>query len=303
MFTKLHWLALLALLLFPADLRAQETVTDEDEKAIEAAIVGYVTAMNEGDAAAAAAHWSDTGVWIDPWGAEVVGAAAIEEHLTKMFAGGNIPQIELLDVNVRFIAPNVATEEGNVILSRTGEVPHRTNYISVHVKTDAGWKLDSVRETVQPDVSNHAYLQELEWMIGDWVDREGDVTIETTCDWTSNQNFMLRTFKAMNGDVVEVEGTQIVGWDASKQQIRSWVFDSDGGFGSGLWKREGSTWLVEAKFQTAEGLQGSKVSQLTYVDKDTFTFASTDQMLDGEKLPDVGPFSISRKKTESNEEE
>ncbi len=302
MSNKLTQLAVFCMMLVPVQLPAQDAVTDEDEKAIEQAIVGYVTAMNQGDAAGAAGHWSDTGVWIDPWGEEIVGAEAIQRHLTTMFANGNIPQIELLDVNVRFIAPNVATEEGNVVISRTGEVPRKTTYISVHVKTDKGWKLDSVRETVKPELSNYGYLQELEWMIGEWVDKEGDVTVETTCEWTKNQNYMLRTFRVINGDAVEMEGTQIVGWDAKQQQIRSWVFDSDGGFGHGTWKRDGSAWMVDSTFQTADGLQGSKVGHFTFINKDTFTYAATDQMLDGETLPDVGPFTISRK-SQTNEQE
>ena len=142
--------------------------------------------------------------------------------------------------------------------------------------------------------TNYGQLQELEWMIGDWVDKEGDMAVETTCDWTKNGNYMLRTYRAINGDVVEMEGTQIVGWDAARGQIRSWVFDTDGGFGEGYWSRNGNTWTIEATFQDATGGQGTSTNSFTWVDSDTFTYQSANRVLNGEQLPDVGPFTIKR---------
>ncbi len=287
---------LLAGLLMCAPALAQDDYGGEaDQNAIRDAIVSYVKAMNEADAAAAAKCWSEEGVWIDPAGQQIVGVAEIEKHLVEMFAAGGGPKIELLNIDVRFIAPNVATEEGEVIITRPGQPPQRTTYITIHTRTGDGWKLNSVRETVIPTpATNYQYLQELEWMIGDWVDSAGDLSVETTCEWTTNQNFMLRTFRATNGDVVEMEGTQVVGWDAARQQIRSWVFDSDGGFGHGVWARDEATWIVESEFQDATGLKGSSRSSYTYVDADTFKYQSTNRVLDGQPLPDVDPITISR---------
>ncbi len=288
-------LAVLSGFLMTHGAESQETAGTADQEAIRDNIVGYVQAINAGDAAAAASHWSKDGVWIDPNGDEIVGPQEIEKQLAAAFRAGTMPQIELQDVNVRFIAPTVATEEGFVVLMRPGQPPERTTYISIHTRTDDGWKLTSVRQTVMPaPASNYPHLEELEWMIGNWIDREGDMSVETNCEWTTNNNFMLRTFRAVNGDVVEMEGTQIVGWDAAKQQIRSWVFDSDGGFGQGSWTRDGATWTINSEFQDAGGLKGTSVNKFTWVDENTFSWESVDRMLDGEKMPDVGPFTITR---------
>ena len=288
-------MAILLGLTFQALLQAQETNTDADKKAVKDAIVGYVNAVNSRDAGAAASFWSDTGVWIGPDGKEIKGSQAIQQHMTEMFAAGQMPSIELMDVQVRFIAPNVATEEGHVVVTSPNTAPQKASYISIHVKTDKGWKLDSVRETVIADsTGNYLYLRELEWMIGTWRDQSDEVTVETNCEWTANRNFMLRTFQVKRGEDVEMEGTQVVGWDADRQQIRSWVFDSDGGFGTGFWTKDGTSWVIDARFQAADGAQGSSVNRFTQLDENRFSYDSVNRVLGGESQDDVEGLVISR---------
>ena len=285
-------------LLLQANLVAQESRSDteSDREEIQQAIVGYVDAINDGDAETAASYWSETGVWIGPDGNEIVGAKAIAKHMSDLFKSGSMPTIELIDVHVRFIAPGVATEEGQVVVNNPDELPNRTTYISIHVKTENGWKLDSVRETVIAVAdSNYEHLRDLDWMVGDWVDQEGGISVETNCEWTSNRNFLLRTFRVVNGDDIEMEGTQVVGWDADRQQIRSWVFDSDGGFGTGYWTRQKNGWVIEASFQTSDGTKGSSLNRFTMVNRDQFTYQSTNRVLGDESLPDIQEITVVRR--------
>ena len=293
--TRLLLSCLLAPLFLSLGLQAQDRDVAADQEAIRQAIVGYVAAINQGDARAASNFWSETGEWIAPDGKRIVGRSEIEKELANMFAAGAGPQLELLDINVRFLSANVATEEGEAVVTRDEELPVRSTYISIHVRTDDGWKLDSVRETIlpRPD-SNHEHLRELEWMIGTWLDADDNSSVETSCDWTANRNFMLRTFRVKFGDELGLEGTQVVGWDAANQQIRSWVFDSDGGFGEGVWTREGNTWIVDSSFQLADGSAGRAINRYTYLNPQSFTFASTDREIDGEALPDVDEVTINR---------
>lgn len=292
---------LLCVFWFPNFVAAQDKVSD-DEKAVTALITGYVDAMNRADAAAAASHWSSTGEWINPLGERVSGPAEIEKALAAMFTAGEGPKIELQDVEVRFLAPTVATEEGNAIVVRAGDAPVKSTYISILVKSDAGWKIESIRETKIPERDSHyQHLKELEWMVGSWEDKVEDSVVETNCNWTSNKNFLLRTYRAKVGDEIEHEGTQIVGWDPVKNQIRSWVFDSDGGFGQGLWKRTGKTWSVDATYQGWDGGQASSTNRFTYIDSSTFTYESVDRKIDGKALPDVSPLKITRVVNEEKE--
>ena len=38
---------------------------------------------------------------------------------------------------------------------------------------------------------------------------------------------------------------RFIGWDPATEQIRSRVFDSDGGFGQGTWKKKGNRWYIQ----------------------------------------------------------
>ena len=67
-------------------------------------------------------------------------------------------------------------------------------------------------------------------MIGSWIDQDDDATIQADCEWTKNQAYINRSFAVVIGDEVDMAGMQIIGWDPVAKQVRSWIFDSDGGY-------------------------------------------------------------------------
>ena len=93
---------------------------------------------------------------------------------------------------------------------------------------------------------------------------------------------------------VELEGTQIVAWDPVNEQIRSWVFDSEGGFGEGVWSRVGDEWIVEYTSTLSDGSQGSATNIYKRIDNDTFAWRSVDHQMDGESQPDIDEVSVHR---------
>ena len=50
----------------------------------------------------------------------------------------------------------------------------------------------------------------------------------------------------MDQDRIDMAGMQIIGWDPAAKQIRSWVFDSDGAFGEGVWNKQGNRWYIQS---------------------------------------------------------
>jgi hypothetical protein len=93
-------------------------------------------------------------------------------------------------------------------------------------------------------------------------------------------------------------GMQIVGWDPVAKQIRSWVFDSDGGFSEGKWKRKGDRWLIQQVGTLPDGGKSSAVNVLKKVDNNSFTWQSIERSVDGEPLPNVDEVLIVRKPAE-----
>jgi hypothetical protein len=48
------------------------------------------------------------------------------------------------------------------------------------------------------------------------------------------------------------EITEIIGWDADRRSLRSWLFSSDGRFAEATWTPEGKGWRVRLEGQGAD---------------------------------------------------
>ncbi|MHC4178854.1 MAG: hypothetical protein ACYSWU_15185 [Planctomycetota bacterium] len=157
----------------------------------------------------------------------------------------------------------------------------------------------------QPKVSENAAtddapqtvpLDELEWMVGQWVDEGEASKVITSCSWTKNRKFLTRSFSVTIDGKVSLEGTQFVGWDPIAKRIRSWTFDSEGGFGEGRWIKDGNRWLVKMSFVLASGERASALNVITYVDQDTLRWQSIDREIAGELQPNIPEVTVVREK-------
>jgi len=265
-----------------------------DEAAIRKAVESYVAAFNRGDAKALAALWCPAAVYTNPLsGEQVVGREAIEKQFAAIFAQAKGVKLEAKTDSIQFISPSVAVEHGTAKVIRPDEGPEESQYTAVYVNRDAQWLLDRVTEEDVPVVASHyEQLKELEWMIGRWVDQDDDATVVTECNWTKNNNFITRSFTIQIRDRIDMAGMQIIGWDPAAKQIRSWVFDSDGGFGQGTWKKKDKRWHIQQSGVLPDGRKSSSVNIITYVDDNTCTLQSVNRMVDGELLPNIEEIKV-----------
>ena len=153
------------------------------------------------------------------------------------------------------------------------------------------------------DAQPTSRLDELNWMIGQWVDQGDNSTITTKCSWTKNRKFLKRSFQVKIDEEVTLEGDQFVGWDPIAGQIRSWTFDSEGGIGEGLWIQDGNRWLVKASFVLSDGGRASSLNVYTYVDADTIRWQSTNREIAGELQPNIPEVTVVRQKEETASQE
>ncbi len=267
-----------------------------DKAAIEKAVKSYTAAFNGGDAKSLAAHWSPEAVYINPLsGGRAEGREAIEKEFAAILTGLKGTKLAVDVESIRFISPSVAVENGLAkVISADGE-PEESSYTAIHVKRDGKWLLDRVTEKDVPVVlSNYEQLKELEWLIGTWIDSDDQGRIETTCQWTRNKNFITRSFAVSVGDRIDMAGMQIIGWDPAAKQVRSWVFDSDGGFAEGRWTKKGNRWSITTTGTTPDGRKASSVNVISYIDDDQFKWQSVSRTVDGELLPNIDEVAVVR---------
>jgi uncharacterized protein (TIGR02246 family) len=291
-------LQLLLVLGVAGSVFAGEEAVSPDETAIRKSAASYVEAYNRRDAKAVADHWSPDAVYtIRTTGERLTGREAIEKEFTAQFKEKDVAKLAATVESVQFISPNVAVERGKATMTVGKEPPEETLYTAVHVKRDGKWLLDRITEEEVPVVlSNYERLKELEWLIGDWVDEDEEASVQTTCQWTKNKNFIVRSFTVSSGDRINMSGMQVIGWDAAAKRIRSWVFDSDGGFAEGVWQRKENRWTIKSTGVLPDGGKSSSVNIMTIVDKDHFKWQSVNREVDGEPLPNVDEVLVARLK-------
>lgn len=267
-----------------------------DEAAIRTAVQSYIEAFNRGDAAAVAGHWSDDGRYVSPSGETFKGRRKIEEAFKGLFAANKGLQVQVKPESIRFESPTRAVETGTAIVTSPGQAPTETRYIARHVKRGAGWKIASVTEEDVPKLAAaYEHLKDLEWLIGDWIDADENAQVETTFRWARDNSFITGSFTVNIDGRLDLQGTQVIGWDPVNKKIKSWVFDSQGGFGEGTWARQGDQWRVKLSSVLPSGEKASALNIYTHVDDNTFTFQSTGREAGGVPLPNIDEVAVVRK--------
>ena len=290
-----------ALVLWPASLSAvgQESSTSEQEdtKKIRAAVASYVEAFNSKDVERLVALWSDNGVYINRTSGEaIVGREAIKEEFGSMLKNADSPKLAVETESIEFISPNVALERGQAKVTFAQKEAVETNYRTVYVKHDNAWLIDRVSEDDTPKPNQRfERLRQLEWLIGDWYDESEEFTVEISCNWTKNQNFISRTYVVSVDGEVESSGLQIIGWDARKEQIQSWLFDSEGGVVTGKWSQGDDRWIVQSVASLPDGGSGSFTSVYRPLSDETYSWQKINRVVDGQLLPNIDETVIKRR--------
>jgi hypothetical protein len=132
---------------------------------------------------------------------------------------------------VKQVTPDVQVNRGVATVTSTNGTTESTRYVAVLVKKADRWQISQLTQTAAPAPSAYSQLEALKWLIGNWENKDGDQTVETKVEWAGDKNFLVRTFKLRGTEEAETDGWEIAGWDPDRQQIRSWIFDSNGGFG------------------------------------------------------------------------
>ena len=276
---------------------ASDPATAADEKALHKMQSAYVKAFNAGDAKALAAHWAPDGEFVDAEGRSFRGRKVIEKEFAVFFEGSKGLTLELRTDSLRFVSPGVALEAGKSRITRAPEgIVNSTTYSIVHTKRDGRWQLASVRELPYAPASNYDRLRDLEWLVGKWTAQRGDKALEFDCEWTAKRNFLMRKYTVKSAAGVAKTGIQVIGWDPVLGGIRSWVFDSEGGFGSERWIKDGKRWALEAYAVTRDGAQAEATNVLTQLDHDNFTWQSVERSLNEVPLADTELVKVTRVK-------
>lgn len=238
--------------------------------------------------------WSaDASLTLPETNEEVKGRKAIYELYKNKFDSDKDTKITIIQKKLELQDSNEAVGRGFIKILHRGEKEQQVAFKAYFVKEDGSWLLDGLEEIdLEAAPSNYDHLKELSWLVGQWHDADDDADIEFNTDWDKNKNFLTQRFKVNILDQEEIEGQMVIGWDSSTKNVRSWVFDSDGAFGNGVWSKTNEGWSVAMKYTLNDGSQASATHLYTNIKDNSYLFTSIDREIDDTILPNVDPVEI-----------
>jgi uncharacterized protein (TIGR02246 family) len=274
---------------------AQQSRAD-DEKAVRLEVGAFTKAANAHDAKALAALFAPEGEIVNEEGHALQGREAIEKTFAALFEANPNLQINISIQSIRFVSPAVAIEDGtSTTTHRSGPGAEHNRYTVVRVKQDGRWQIASARDLPDEEAEAGDELEQLGWMVGQWVNESPEALVVTSYRWDDQRHSILGEFKVQVGGRPAMTGTQRISWDPAAKKLHSWVFDSEGGFGEGLWTRNGNQWVVKVAGTRRDGSAASATRIITQVTKDRMTWRSRDRVAGNEVLPEAAEIVIVRR--------
>ncbi|MAI69553.1 MAG: hypothetical protein CMM01_01370 [Rhodopirellula sp.] len=228
----------------------------EEHKPFLDSAQAFVDAYAKQDAAAIGNMFTANAEFLDEFGELTQGREAIVAVFDNVFRNSSNATIDEITIErIRKITDRVMMEEGVILTAESPDhVRTQSRYIALHtLEKDGKWRINSLKNLPATTVSRKEQLEQLSWLTGNWVNEDDNSVVHTTCGWSEDGNYLLRRFNVQTRDGNEMSGVQRIGWDPARKKIRSWTFDSHGGFFSGLWTKHGKEWLLTSAGVTASG--------------------------------------------------
>jgi uncharacterized protein (TIGR02246 family) len=291
-----HFHTLLVSLALVSAVWAADEKTPDGHPAVTVSLA-YQEAFNAGRADQLAALPARDAAWVDSNGTVHSGRDAIRAVLSKAFAAAPGRTIEFAVEQVRPLGEDVLLETGSSIVTGPDGERATSAYTTVYAKDGDDWRIAQITETAPAtEPSPASQLSALRWLEGEW--RGEDTQRPITLEIAEGQNGNFLTIKyafGENGD--EGASTEIVGYDAAEDRVRSWTFDSAGGFSEAVWQSDGANWLLVSKSVNPDGTRGSSQLEIRpAADGRSFTVEGYNRESGGVPMPKLGPVKFTADK-------
>lgn len=278
----------------PVSAHAQETEqkaakadNTDAEVAIRASVEEFAKAYNAHDAKAVAALFLPQAQIVDENDITIQGRENIQKLFAEVFAESPETTISIEIESIRFIGTSLAVETGTTTtVPPAGQAPEVGRYSVLHILKDGKWSMGVVRD-VPAEPTHRDHLESLAWLVGDWIDESRGGVVRTSCRWADNRSFLLQEITILQANQETMKISQRIGWDPLAKQFKTWIFDSEGGYGESRWTPTETGWLIKATSVNSDGTTASATNHIEPVGLDRYVFRSVDRVSGNEVLPPV----------------
>jgi uncharacterized protein (TIGR02246 family) len=282
--------AALAVCTNDAEAQNSPAKVDTSSAELQAVIEKYVAAYNMGAVEPVMAFWAENSDFVDIRGRFHEGRDLIAALFRRGFAANPGRKVEFKSAARKFLAPDVAMDDGVLHLTGADGEKHSGRYTVVWTKINGKWLIRSARDIPLPEEDAPAApqtppLDELAWLVGKWEAKSEKHTITLDCNWQLDKNFLVQTFHVKSADD-DFQVVTYIAFDPAEGRFRSWFFDSRGGFGGGAWTRRDKVYKAAIVSVLPDGQVGSSVMTWELTDANTLSWQAFDREVNGETLPD-----------------
>lgn len=254
-------------------------------------------AFNSGKAEAVAAFFQEDCEYVDELGNHYRGRQELTDLLSEYFS--RFPGLSLANEpeSIRAVG-TLVIEEGTRRTTAADGALSQVRYIAVHVPGPDGWRIASLRDIDDsPMPTPGQLLAGLDWLIGEWINEGSDGRVHIVYRWSEDKNFILGDIDVQQEGIVTSKSHQRIGWDPAVGKPRSWLFDSDGGYGGGHWTQLEGRWMVHSSAVLPDGTNGSAIITLTPLSSDRFSIHGSNRLV-GDILEQDFEITVVRKPPE-----
>ena len=218
-----RWILLGAWLVFPCfawaqkpspagnDVSETETRTEGVNREYQpflASAQTFVDAYTKRDASAIGNMFTADAEFLDEFGEMTQGRDAIVALFENVFESSlNATIDEIAIERIRKITDRVVMEEGTVFSTESpGKAQLQSRYVALHtLEKDGKWRINSLKNMPASAAKRKEQLEQLNWMIGDWVNENDDsvVAICKDCRGNGDNGHTILTKNSLTGNTIQ----------------------------------------------------------------------------------------------------
>jgi uncharacterized protein (TIGR02246 family) len=267
---------------------------DGIEADLRTATAAYADAYNKRDYPALAAQWTERAELVEG-GARVAGRDAIVASIRGWLERHPQARLAVTVTDVDHVAGPLARVRGTLVFTKKpGDKPVESPFESLRVLEDGTWRI--AESLVAP--SPAAALDDLAWLVGSWqaTDAKEGTTVTLTYETAVGGHAFVGRTKIVPKQGTTIESLDVTHADRATGLVRSWLFDSTGARGEGVFSSDGTTFNRTFVGTPADGSGRTAWTQVIVPGGEgRFTLQSIDRTLNGEPLPDNPPLHFRRK--------
>ena len=260
--------------------------TSNDEAALRATVDAYSASFSTGDVNTIMNFWSPDADFTSDNGDVTKGRDAIGKlfaaSIAELKTGKSVLKIE----TIRFLTPDVAAMDGSVEFTPANGPMETNRFSSMWTRKNNRWIIASARDLLEGEehVADRG-MKEMQWLAGEWTAQDRDTAIKLTVKPELDGKFAFAKFEIKNPKQT-ITIYQMLGFDPTEGGLRSWTFDSRGGFGETIWVRDGANWIGDMSVVLGTGQTGSSVNNMQMMGPNQFKWRATNREVEGQPIPD-----------------